>query len=184
MPRLLSEQDWPIADEEVNRATLAKLLPNATELETIEGNKLYREGTAYDGCLFLQQEGFISYYMEYLVHSAHFNEVHSVTQTSVWRSLSPANPENIASYVMFKYLVPKYPAVMSDKIQTERGRDFWVSIMSKALKKNLVVELVALHKNLVIPITSDAELRQFTRGDLNAWGKGLQYEQLRFLIRK
>ena len=56
--------------------------------------------------------------------------------------------------------------------------------MSKALKKKLVVELVALHKSLVIPIASDAELRQFTQGDLNAGGKGLQSEQLRFLTRK
>jgi hypothetical protein len=184
MPRLLSEQDWPIADEEVNRATLAKLLPNATELETIEGNKLYREGTAYNGSYFFVKAGLIVYYMEYEVHAAHFSGLHSVTQTSVWRKLGAGVPKGLASHVLFKYLVPKYPAVMSDKIQTDRGRDFWVDLMGDALDKKLIVELVILNKNVVIPITSEKDLNAFTQGDFNAWGKGLQYEQLRFLIRK
>jgi hypothetical protein len=73
---------------------------------------------------------------------------------------------------------------MSDKIQTDRGRDFWVDLMGDALDKKLIVELVILNKNVVIPITSEKDLNAFTQGDFNAWGKGLQYEQLRFLIRK
>lgn len=164
--------------------TLVKLLPSATEIETIEGKKLYREGTAYNGSYFLVKAGLIGYYMEYEVHAAHFEGLHSVTQTSVWRKLGAGVPKGMASRGLFKYLVPKYPAVMSDKIQTDRGRDFWVDIMGDALEKNLAVELVVLNKNTVIPITSEKDLNTFTNGDFNARGKGLQYEQLRFLIRK
>lgn len=186
MPRLISDQYWPIADAEVNKDTLAKLLPVATELETRNGFKLYREGTAYDGSYFLVKPdgSSIVYYMEYLVHAAHFSGLHSVTQTSIWRKIGAGVPRGLASNVLFKYLVPRYPAVMSDKIQTTRGRDFWVEIMQEALAKNLTVELVDIIKNEVFPVKTEHDLDMWQQDKTPAWGWGERYEQLRFVIRK
>ena len=182
MPRLVSDQDWPIADPEVNKATLVKLLDTATQVAVSDGNVLYRDGSPYDGSYFLVKEGFICYYMEYVVHAAHFEGTHSVTQTSVWRSLSPSVPRGLPAHVVFKYLVPKYPAVMSDRIQTERGRDFWIDLMAQALEKNLSVEIVPLTTRKVFPIKSQEELREWVATKSGAWG--LQHEQIRFLIKR
>jgi hypothetical protein len=56
----------------------------------------------------------------------------SVTQVEVWRSAGSFVRPQITKHVFFDILLKRYKYVVSDKSQTERGRDFWFARLSEA----------------------------------------------------
>lgn len=56
----------------------------------------------------------------------------SVTQVEVWRKRGMSIPAGITRHVFFNVLLKRYKYVVSDRAQTERGRDFWFDRLAEA----------------------------------------------------
>lgn len=56
----------------------------------------------------------------------------SATQVEVWRTAGSFIRPQITKHVFFEILLKRYKFVVSDRAQTEKGRDFWFSRLSEA----------------------------------------------------
>jgi hypothetical protein len=186
MPSLCDATSFGLDDEAHNRKTgLAYLKRKPAVVETLDNSVLYRYGDAHNGVYFLwsSEEQLIHYYMRYK-QMRKFHGV-SVTQTSLWRSLTSADAEGLSHHVIYNYLLVQYPALVSDQIQTERGRDFWIKLLTKSLKGNKYdVSLVDFNSQQIHKIELAAELRLWlTSEDDNPWSwYSMKHKGLRFMI--
>lgn len=168
-----------------NRKKLQLYLEQETEvLEEDEDYKFFLAGSWDDfGYLvkFDKKENEIVYLCKFQVSSLApaFSKV--VTQTEVWRALKTM--PGIAKKTFFEILIPRYGAILSDKIHTERGKEFWVSCMEEALRKGLKVGVVAGPRFFNKPeeITLEAFLKE-----ISTWNKGKENKErdtkIQFLI--
>lgn len=170
-----------------NRKKLELYLKQETEvLEEDESYKFFLAGS-WDTFGYLvkydKKENEIVYLCKFQVVNLEpiFSKV--VTQTEVWRALK--SMPGIAKRVFFDILLPKYGAILSDKIHTERGKDFWINCLGEALAKGLDVGVVAGKQFYEKP--KDLSLGSFL-SEVDTWKKGLENkerdEQIQFVIYK
>lgn len=188
MPYLCDSTDFGLSDETANKKYAAKLMakPHTAIRDLNDGVVLYRSGSATDGSLFLYNPAtqLIGYFVRY--ETANKKLVgHSVTQVAVWRSLEEPKSRGLALWVVFDYFLKHYPAIMSDKMQTDRGRDFWIDLISQALARGHRVALADFNLHKVHEIENHAELRLWNSGSgdaTDAWGQLNRHMALRFII--
>jgi hypothetical protein len=187
MPYLCDSTDFGLSDEKANRkhARLLMEKPHKLIYDLGDGVHVYQTGSAQGGSLFLYNPatGLIGYYVHYkAMHKSLTGG--TVTQTAVWRSLEEAKSKGLTMRVVFDYFLHHYPAIMSDKIQTDRGRDFWVDLMSQALARGHKVALADFSLRKIHEISGPPELRLwYSDPDDGAWGTLNKHQALRFIIR-
>jgi hypothetical protein len=69
----------------------------------------------------------------------------TATQCILWRN--PASPyvQNITTKIFFNYILQNYPVIMSDKLQTDNGQQFWLRQMANAINRNYEVGVANLN---------------------------------------
>lgn len=115
---------------------IASKLPKAKKLGEYEGATYYVVGEANTGIAYvilLNPEGDIIYFVRHRPIKA--NGFKLGRQVLVWRDIDSPHVTGFAEYVFFRYLLPKFSALIADQEQTEFGRAFWRSSLLKALNK-------------------------------------------------
>lgn len=185
MPSLCDATDFGLSNEVFNRSQAVLWLKrNPNLLESIGDSSLYRIGDSANGFIFLYdpRSKFITYYIRYKTKKTKLHGL-SVTQTSLWRSLGAPDTEDITRHVVFDILLKEYPAILSDQLQTDDGRRFWIDLMGKALTRGYQVALVDFTKQLIHPIDSYPALRIWTHETEGAWSwNSMKHRGLRFVI--
>jgi hypothetical protein len=197
IPSLCDDEDFDLADPAKNRRKLTGLMARrptqwGDDNELGEGLVLYRLGTpgGTGGSVFLTATdpggSLIAYFMEYkrITKSVIGS---SVTQTKVWRARGMGVPSGFVQGMMLGPLLDEFGAVMSDRLQTEDGKDLWVDFMGLALREKLHVALVDLPHRQVRPLRSSSDLREWSADTKGAgpWAwHSRKHQGLRFLISK
>lgn len=188
MPSLCDVEDFGLSNIEFNQAKAQKLLRSNPVLqgEPATGLKLYRKGSHTDGTFFVVDES------ETIIYYRVYTEIRSqplgpsVTQTSVWRALTGGLPSGFVGGMMLGPLLEEYGILLSDRIQTERGKELWVTTMSIALRSGHEVGLFNMRNNT---------LHEFSSQDLTRWSSepsednpwsfnSMKHQGLRFFIKK
>lgn len=185
MPSLCDSTTFGLDVEDYNRKQGLSWLKRKPQLvEELPHTKLYRVGDPHNGFFFLwdAEEQLVGYYMRYKVKTTKLHGV-SVTQTALWRSLTAKDTKGLTHHIVFDLLLKEYVALLSDQIQTERGRDFWIDLMTQAIGK-YDVSLVDFNAQLVHTILLGAELRLWLSDpDDNPWSwYSMKHRGLRFMI--
>jgi hypothetical protein len=87
--------------------------------------------------------------------------------------------------VFFEVLLKRFPAVMSDTLQTTEGRDFWIGVVAEAKGRGLHVEMADFSTQQIIPYDAQKNpdiLQWLTVVD--PWGLGQTYKNRRLIIRR
>jgi hypothetical protein len=105
----------------------------------------------------------------------------SVTQVEVWRRLGAPQARGLAKFVVFSILLHRYKYIVSDKSQTERGRDFWIDLLGDAASLGHKVG-VTLDDDPV-EWKGDTAYEQWMRlVETEAWGTENKHFYTRFVI--
>lgn len=190
IPSLCDSTDFGLSKYSFNSQTLNDLKKRTSleELAKLTDNlRLYHFGSPEQGGYFVENisKGEIVYYMKYKKFDKKLVGVPSVTQTAVWQSLTGGLISGFAKLFVFTHLLKEYPAILSDKLQTERGRDFWIRLMDQALEKGYKVGLVDFNGQKVHLIPDENSLSQWYRLDEGAWSwHSNKHQGLRFVIYK
>lgn len=175
-----------LGNETTNRKLVHFLLKrNPKEIFDLGDDvKVYRVGTN-KGYLFMYNphEDLIGYYVA-LEEQKKSLLGKKVTQTAVWRSMEDEKADGLTYKIVFDYLLKLYPAIMSDKIQTHDGKNFWIRLMFRALGRGHEVVLADLNARSIEEITMKADLRLLTTNPPadNPWGQMLKHKAMRFAI--
>lgn len=182
-PQLVSGQDFGLGNPITNKEFLEKLLKDSTYKTVKFAGQTFHKvnwGNLEIG-LFLTDGEFIVYYVQ-LKTLALQDLGPVVVQTIVWRSLTDA-PYGITSKV-FKYILNKYQIIASDKVQTERGREFWITRLSEAFNSGNRIGLWS--NGTLVDIDTKKELKDYVNEKhiLHPWGKAEHFGNFRFVIFK
>lgn len=182
MPSLCDSTDFGLSDPQANKKFAASLTRKKCYPLHFRKN-LFRCGSDEDGCIFLfnPESKQIEYYIKYKKLVKNLTG-QSVTQTALWRDLASEEATDLTNEIVFAYLIPKYGAIMSDKIQTDAGQQFWIRLMTRALKSGFKVKLADYGSQELQIIESNAELRLWLTDD-RAWSyKSIRHQAIRFII--
>lgn len=183
MPSLCDSTDFGLSNKLYNKKQALKFLKRARVLNEIGESVLYLYGDESNGSIFLYdtRQQLITYYIRYRARKSRLNG-ESVTQTMLWRLLGAPDTEGLAKDVVLKILLKEYPAIMSDRIQTEEGKTFWIGLMGSLLSKGYRVAVSNIPENKIYDIKNHAMLTEWTHG-ATAWSwNSMQHQGIRFLI--
>src|ERR1700737_1250754 len=184
MPTLCDTTDFGLDNEVYNKKCGLEWLARKPQvIEEIFGATLYRVGSHEQGFFFLWDpvSNLVGYYIKYSVKRTKLHGM-SVTQTALWRNLLVPSSENITRHVFYDILLKEYPAIMSDQIQTDDGKRFWLDQLTKSLTRGYSVCLVDFNTRELQPIDTHADLRNLisTKSPW-AWAS-MKHRALRFMI--
>ena len=161
-PMKLAPTSFSFDDRQFNQAKLIEYSQNIQTIIFETGNyRIFQTGTNHNGRIILENKDLktIDYILEFVVTNGFWLDV-AVTQTLVWRSPNP-KINNIASKIFWDILFVRYPAILSDGMQTVEGNKFWFRRMYEASQKGLAVAIVDELRNELIwykPIDGDIRL--------------------------
>lgn len=189
MPSLCDSTDFGLSNKYFNRKTGLNYLrhnPNLVKVLSTNTN-LYQVEDKGNGFYFTwnTEKQLITYFMHYKMLNKKLINTPSITQTALWRMHLDGATKGLTYEMIFKVLLHKYPAILSDKLQTDDGRDFWIGLMDYALVKSYKVGLVDFNNSKVLPISSNAALRLWLTdaSATCAWSyNSLKHQGLRFVI--
>lgn len=188
MPSLCDSTDFGLSEEKKNREMANKLVKKDCVVAfQYRGFSINRVGDLHNGHLFLinLESKLIDYYVRYKTNNKKLLG-RTVTQTALWRSSEA--PAGLAQFAVFNYFLKTYPAIMSDALHTEYGKEFWSRLMFEALRTQHDVALANFNMQKVHQIKTAAELRLWATGadeHDNAWSwYSRKHEALRFVIFK
>lgn len=184
-PQIVNPTDFGLGDDAANRAFAERLLKRKQEtLEDHPGYQLFLTGDMNNGYLALynKAEKMLGYVIKYKVeHRALLGG--TVTQVMLWRDPGMPYVPGITRHVFFDYLLTRWPMVMSDALQTERGREFWLSRLAEASIGPYDIGLVDFGRHQV-----DWWDRTISAGDwikqMNAWGTHHRFQNMRCVIKR
>lgn len=182
-PQLISSQDFGFGDEKENSKELQQLLADPSYKTIKLAGQVFGMVVLdkYETALFIQRKNLITYYVQ-IMRISLVGVGPSVVQTIVWRSLIGA-PSNITSKV-FLALLSKYGSIVSDKLHTDRGRDFWITQLWKAFDAG---HKIGLYSNgHVVELDTEEDLTNYLNPThfLHPWGKSENFQNFRFVIFK
>ena len=183
-PQLISGQDFGFGNREDNARQMKSLLedPNYKQIKLVGQKFGMVPLDVSETALFLDNGKYITYYVQIkriILHGVG----PSVVQTIVWRSLSGGAPVGITSKV-FTYLLKKYGSIVSDKMHTDRGREFWTIQLRRAFDSG---QRVGLYSNgTIVDLDTVEELEDYLDPThfLHPWGKSESFQNFRFVIFK
>jgi hypothetical protein len=187
MPGLCDVTDFGLSDERKNAKKAIILLGKKKEsLEETPTHDFFRTGDWESGgylVLYNKEWKLISYLVKFEVHNGVMNFRRLVTQVAVWQSLTDPASKGRAEKVFFEILLPKYKAIMSDKLQTPRGRDFWIRNMALADSRGYQIAFVDQDKRTIEIYQKNTTINRWIQ-NMNTWGTHVKHEGEKFLIFK
>jgi len=139
MPFLETQYYWTKWDNSVsNRAWVAKMLPVSQHVGTWECQNVFHcrqnDKASY---YFVVQEGKAIYAVRYSV--TELKGLKATCQTSVWRDKDSPTAVSVAAWVFFHKLLPRFGNIVSDAVQSQEGKAFWIRRSAEALRLGLYV---------------------------------------------
>ena len=175
LPQLISGKDFALKrildNEETNKEMYRELTKKSTKKEILNlapngqllwiGHKIF---------LVDHDNQRIDYYMQYEIQ--HIFKIKTVTQIAIWteymsRYRDMPNGERVSKYVFFNILLPLADAVVTDALQTDDGRRFWINRVTESILASLHVYAVFKDKNRIYKVDNLEMLRKL-KDDI--WG--------------
>lgn len=134
--------DFNLSDEATNRAFAADKMKKVNEvIQDTPEYTIVRTGDGQNGWIIVYRKSNQKAYYAIKYETRNWKWLgQTVTQCVLWRdpSITGLIPQ-VTSKVFFGYLLKHYPTVMSDRLQTEAGHDFWIGRMAEASSKGFRV---------------------------------------------
>ena len=138
-PYLIDPTQFGLNDLEKNQARLAdiKRKYKAHPLPTWHGAELIEYTVGPDEAYIIsevdQGDGpEIAYLVHLKMERLKALESRSVTQVEVWRNPAGGSPTGLTKHVFFDILLKRFKFIVSDRSQTERGKEFWLLRLKEA----------------------------------------------------
>lgn len=183
-PQIVGPTDFELSNPVRNRVLADKILKKASE--TIDDRPNYvivRAGDERNGNIALIDKAMRR--IDYIVHYHRANYAFlstTVTQLMLWRRRASPWVQGLTRRIFFDYLLKRYPAILSDGQQTERGREFWENRMAEATTLGLRVGLANLNTKQVIWYDPSGGAFTGWMSDHSEWGSEGSYQALRYVI--
>lgn len=178
-PQIIQPTDWNLSNRSVNAAYAGyfKRYPVEVFRDFPTAQLLVQAGNVGGQIGLLSKiTGLLEYYVHYEI--ADLGTLgHCATQIKLWRS-TRASVQGLARIGFGEILLARFDTIVSDKQQTDRGREFWEGQMS------------AYAHSKTVGFLSDAGITCFD-GSLpiadwidqqDGWGTGRRYRRKRFFI--
>lgn len=181
-PQMVGPTNFALDNPAQNSAMAKSLLKKMVEtIDETPNYILFRTGDDYNGNIALVNK--TNNTLGYLVHyrQARYGFLGTtVTQLKLWRNLAEPHAIGVTSKIFFDYLLKKYPAILSDGMQTEYGKRFWITRMGEATLSGYKVGLANLNTNTVI--WYDGQDYQTWIQDNDGWDNAEASQALRYII--
>lgn len=172
-----------------NAATTAGLLAH-TNCELIhtfsDGYELYGVRELGHGTYFVPMlDGSAGYVVHY--ENVRFWPLDALCQVGVWRNPKFLSADPVAQLVFWNVLLPRFGAMVSDRIQTEHGMRFWTRALGRAFSKGKNVYFLKLntegtHGKVIEIYRVQSPLDFEKRFAAQAWGPDLKDQKIRLAI--
>ena len=187
MPSLCDSTNFGLTDVANNKSMRIKLeKDNPAVVEVMSSGAVLQKTGTDRGYYFVvePQENLLVYVMQYKKLQKNLTGIPTAVQTAVWRALGEPLADGLVRSVYFNHLLPKYGAIMSDRIQTSRGRDLWIDLIRRSLKgTSLYVCLVDFLQQHFLHIESTFEFRIWEDDIGGYWSwNSMRHQGIRFLI--
>lgn len=146
---------------------------------TYSGASIHKFGDESTGYYALLQNNTILYFVRYKRIS--FSGNNFGRQILVWRDRSSPIAVGFSKVIFFKYLLPKYSALISDQLQSANGQAFWQFRCKDAFARKLKVYLYdrRVHPNELLELHSIVELDSFKH---RIWGTDEGHKRVLLII--
>jgi hypothetical protein len=184
--RQVASTTFGLDDPAINRAFLACNLPRRVEtIEQTADYEIVRTGDGHRGWIFLHNisDNTVDYVVQYHTKNWPWLGNRSVSQLVLWRDVASPFTAHITERMFFDYLLPRYHLIMSDKLQTSAGRDFWSGRMRDAAAKHYKVGVAYLNQKHVewFDPARDGSFRSWLRAQ-DTFGPDRKHEAIRYVI--
>ena len=186
-PSLTDSTDFGMNIDSSSDQFLSKLMNSKPRLLEDRGSsKLYVTGTQKGYYFLVSSKNKLIYFNKYIDINKGLVGKPTVTQIAVWRAMGgPLSSIGVVKSTIFRYMLPRFKILMSDRIQTLDGRRLWLDLMGTALDEDYHVALVDFQMRKVLSLESLTELRIWDQMKDGAWSwNSNKHQGLRFLISK
>lgn len=127
-----------------------------------KGSPIYSFGDDYNGFYFLRDESTdeVVYYMKY--KRVRGSGLKSGRQVMVYAKYQDYLASGAAKEIFWNHILPRFDSMISDRLQTRHGQQFWLNRVTEALKSNIPVYLPQRSSPgpALTQITSDRQMRE------------------------
>jgi len=173
--------DWGLNDPKRNlRRATALLHNNPTLIETNKFGSFYRLAGAYGGGEFAHisaTSSLITYYMKY-ESKTRADLGRCATQVKVWMTIAPGMT-SIAKDTFFKIMLAEFNTMISDRIQTDDDRRFWMRRMAEAISNGMRVGMIDV--NTIMDYDPSIDFQTWINS-IDSWGKDSKHRDRLFYI--
>lgn len=160
-PERIPAQQFNLDNLDANQAFLKSKINKIQEIiEDSTDYRIFRTGDKNNGWIIL--ENYSRQTVDYVVQikAKNWNWLPlTATQCILWRDPSSPYVQNITTKIFFNFILQNYPMIMSDKLQTDNGQQFWLRQMATATTRNYEVGVANLNLrqiNWYVPATDGA----------------------------
>jgi len=104
-------------------------------------------------------------------------------QVGVWSDPEFASPRRFAPHVFWEVLFKRHD-IISDSIQTNFGRRFWINRIGEAYSKNLCVYFLNLKGPKIAEVRRLRTIEDFNAMSTKVWGSEVKMRNIRLAITK
>lgn len=188
MPQSIAPTNFNLDLPAVNRRKANELL-KSSEKDLVKSFSpkvnLYEVGRQF--ALIDEERRKILYYMGWKEILHKFVNHRAACQIAVWRDVDVPGYEDVAKEIFFDELLPKYGVIITDAMQTEDGRNFWVRRIGNAFNKGLNVYYLNLMQaeggvdRELIKIDSNLDFVKLA-DEKDFWGTESKYKARKLII--
>jgi hypothetical protein len=170
----------------MNARVTSEWLGDAKEVSDLGQATLFRRFTVEDGqpveyFFAVDGEGLTRYCVK--VADIKAPPLRAGCQVGVWSDPEFATPVRFAPKVFWEVLFERHD-IISDQIQTDFGRRFWINRIGEAYGKNLCVYLLELRGSKIIKSPRIRTVDDFNKMITKIWGSELKMRNIRLAITK
>ena len=172
--------------QQTNAVELSRVLPTSKKVAKYEDLDLYHHQDAPDVDFYFVHEGGLIQYGVRVIRYKLVGKLNKPTcgQVSVWRNKLSPDTVGLPKWVSEKLLYSKYGCIISDKVQSEDGENFWIHRIVDALKSGKSVSVLDIDEKHHTLEILDTQMIKSTRDLKRYYTEGEDYsgEHFRFLI--
>lgn len=184
--REVQPTNFGLDDPARNQAFVRKNLPRVVEvIEQTPDYEIARTGDGQHGWIFLynKRDQTVDYVVQYATRNWPWLANRSVTQCLLWRDDTSPFVGGITKRMFFDYLLPRYGIIISDRLQTAGGHDFWRRRMTDAVANGFRVGVAYLNEHHVrwYDAVKDGGYRGWLQAQ-DTYGSQRKHEAIRYVI--
>lgn len=101
-------------------------------------------------------------------------------QVEVWRD-DESPMSLIVPYMFEKYILPKYQTVISDSVQTDKGRKLWIRLVYKMMNQGNNVYVYDRNNNDLIHVADQVHFQSLMS---DVYGESKKFQHIRLVVSK